>query len=425
MECTFECYNLKCDSPTYKRPKILYTAVAFLMNRSYRAPHKYALGVIQVANDIKKYGGSDPLMRIYIDDSIPTSHIWKESLDKLMAMSHVQIIKFTCPKHRDPPTHDGTFGTLIRFLPITDHPLIPEHLGPIPPGTIVTSIDIDEGFNIRSYRHFLHFLTQWEAQASPKLKTLSEFAIAMPSTLARHLSPLAIWAQFCAFRDTRIPHQLLDNFLNKGHYFRKEFQRIQDEATPYYTEIKSDKIESTSEFKYGIDEYFINHVWLPYRKVLSLTLPPRQYWLVDWTKELLRDNIRALKQSLTEDNPQALSITHRYLQTLNPALQNPIPKLPPKTLSSEEMVEWIQNNYKYIHYNTTFYFFNMEVKFRSASERPNPEHQTRYYNALDIILGAYYSGYLRLLPEHLKSLLWVKQNPVPLGQFYLQMYLTH
>jgi hypothetical protein len=121
----------------YKEPEIRYNIVSvtvFRLYNNYKPMDKYYEKFNLFLKVFKKYMPNFYL-RVYIDNSLivkpgikiiddEIDNIWIPLINKLKSLDFVQLIKY---KHKDfldekyPQCHKGTFGTIIRFLPMFNY----------------------------------------------------------------------------------------------------------------------------------------------------------------------------------------------------------------------------------------------------------------------------------------------------------------
>jgi hypothetical protein len=105
---------LKEGNPT----KYVISCSFFTMNDAYRSFEKYRKALASVLGT----GGIDPKysFRIYTDDSSKNDAL---AICARFPNVNTSVIKFNCSEFRDGVGHTGTFGTLVRFLPLFEKDL--------------------------------------------------------------------------------------------------------------------------------------------------------------------------------------------------------------------------------------------------------------------------------------------------------------
>jgi hypothetical protein len=97
--------------------KYLLSTSFFYLEKSYKSSQRYIDGIlkiIQFINSNKYYG-----LRIYYDKSIFQNPQYKELYQTIKSNNKVELYQYTCSQFMVSETfHIGTFGTLLRFLPL-------------------------------------------------------------------------------------------------------------------------------------------------------------------------------------------------------------------------------------------------------------------------------------------------------------------
>ena len=111
-------YNYEIDPS--KKYNVLSICL-FKMKKSYKNFNLYVNKIkeIMVKNQFKE---NNFVIRLYYDNSLLYSKEGKDLLSILKKENH-QLVEYNCPLVRTSPIHhDGTFGTLVRYLPFFDFP---------------------------------------------------------------------------------------------------------------------------------------------------------------------------------------------------------------------------------------------------------------------------------------------------------------
>lgn len=195
-------------------PKIISCSF-FTMKDAYRSYEKYERHLHKFLHQIKLYLRNFEV-RIYTDDT------GKDFALNVAKDPNVSVIHFDCPQFREGDGHIGTFGTLVRFLPLFE-----EH-------DLVWSSDIDIPDN--------YFSTEFST-GDFKINTHLCYE---RKVYGRKYTILA--GRFMS--RLQLPRALLTRFLNKvsdGDYVE---QRDALNA--------ANKYKPPSPFPYGMDELFLN-----------------------------------------------------------------------------------------------------------------------------------------------------------------------
>lgn len=96
-----------------KKYDIIISASLFMMKNSYRDFNVYIKQFLQWLPYIPR----NSYVRLYVDQSVLNSDLFKELLED--KYKHLEIILYECEEFLDNEGfHDGTFGTIIRFIPL-------------------------------------------------------------------------------------------------------------------------------------------------------------------------------------------------------------------------------------------------------------------------------------------------------------------
>jgi hypothetical protein len=198
-----------------KYPNVISVSF-FTMQDAYRSFEKYEKHLKNFLDYSEHLDNFE--VRIYTDDSgIEYASKVSESYE------HVSIYKFDCSEFKDGKYHIGTFGTLVRFLPLfEDHEIV-----------WISDIDIPESYlqlNMHKCQVYIQTIICYERKLYGRKQT--------------------IVANKFIVKNLKFPKALLTRFLNK----------ILDGLLK--TTINDLNVANTSKppskVPYGIDEYFMN-----------------------------------------------------------------------------------------------------------------------------------------------------------------------
>ena len=244
--CTFiPLFNIN-----YKIKKNLICCAFFKMyNKGYKDFSIYIKGIYimynHVIHKIKNYS-----IRLFIDNSIYKDENIMKILKK---MNKLEIVVYECPQLllKNKNYHEGLFGTLIRFFPMFDFPNNDAK------NVITTDID-DIAF--KTVFDTINNMIQ-----NKKIKDIYLVKIGNISKNVKYkynpykniITPYSIAQSFVSF--LRLKNNVIIDFINNV----KKSNRI---YSYYYEMIKDDifnkelmqKFNKSTNFVYGIDEYFVN-----------------------------------------------------------------------------------------------------------------------------------------------------------------------
>lgn len=219
------------------RTKIICVSL-FRMKKSYRGFQKYLDFCIQFIENVEKVL-PEWILRIYVDESVQATE-----LDQLKA-ANVEIVLYKCEDfwNADSGTHEGTFGTFMRFLPM---------------------------FSAQKY----------EAMASSDID-VDVFMLEYFKYLDKHAEQVGLINQLCY--NTWIPEDIRYSILAGGLYSKVVFPRQM--LINYLKQVKTGSIslkiiketDKDTYVPYGTDEYFLttklyNYLESNKIKVLAFTL---------------------------------------------------------------------------------------------------------------------------------------------------------
>ena len=180
-------------------------------------------------------------LRVYTDDS------GKDFvLDLAKDEDHVSVYHYNCPAFKEGDGHTGTFGTLVRFLPLFEPGLeivwitdIDIQAPILSPDTIQTMKRLNRDFYMNT--HICYNRKPWNQ------------GIKYPIVAYKIISFITL------------PRQLLTRFITK--LTNGEFSDVIDEINGY-----NDRKTPNKKFPYGMDEYFINNVVHKYIKTHNISI---------------------------------------------------------------------------------------------------------------------------------------------------------
>ena len=181
-------------------------------------------------------------VRIYFDQSSV------QFVKPLSKHKNVELYYYYFPDFfdQDKKVHYGTFGTVVRYLPLFD---FKHHASPF---TIIFDTDSNlRGKTIKTIKYF---------ERKKDLRLLYRFSNCYIADPRLHFINLSITypiiSSFLCQKET-LPQKLLVDFMNDcllndcSHYME-------------YLKKRNANISYTNKFSYGVDEYFLNHYYLTY-----------------------------------------------------------------------------------------------------------------------------------------------------------------
>jgi hypothetical protein len=99
--------------------KYLLSTSFFYLEKSYKSSQRYIDGILKIIEFIEQ--NKYYVLRIYYDKSIFKNPKYTELFDKMKNNNLVELCEYSCSQFvqsKQKPFHIGTFGTLLRFLPL-------------------------------------------------------------------------------------------------------------------------------------------------------------------------------------------------------------------------------------------------------------------------------------------------------------------
>jgi hypothetical protein len=295
-----------------KKYKNVLSCSFFTMTDAYRDFSKYQKDLetlIQYSLDLPDFE-----LRIYTDLS-GIEFTQKVSKD----YNHITILQFDCKPFREKVGHIGTFGTLVRFLPMFEKNL----------KTVwITDIDIP--------KHFLDKNKIQEMKRTNSKVYFSTFVCYDRKTYARKYTILAgTMIYFMKF-----PLKLLTNFLEK--YLHNEYESV-------IKILNNNTWRTPSKFPYGMDEVFINTSIYDYIQKKHINSYVNKVYMVNKyinkSRNITKQEVDLLRSSYYDPTKgkieQVKKIYKKYLPTLvskYPCLQELLDKIDTFTDRMEENI---------------------------------------------------------------------------------------
>lgn len=249
---------------------------------------KYVDGLKSWKVFMKKYYPESQL-QIFVDKSIASD----QEIQKILFNLDARVYLFECPEYlRDDKFHIGLFGTMIRFYPFFDvntRPMKIAHIQELEPGEYLLSTF--ENMNKASLMKFkdnvgLIYDSHKFFEFLPNYKNQQKFENGLPypwvyagKFIAMTKVPFSIWTEY--IKDIEQGKQ----FYNKYLVSKKE----KDKPT----------IKEHGNFSYGVDESFLNEVYLKWliknNYGIGIIIRYKISYPVYYLLETLRKDIRTLK----------------------------------------------------------------------------------------------------------------------------------
>lgn len=240
-------------------------------------------------------------LRVYTDDSGQ-----EFVLDVAKDQDHVSVHHYDCPEFKEGNGHTGTFGTLVRFLPLFETGLdivwitdidIPLYM--LDPSILTKMKSLKRDFYVNTF--FCHQRKPWN------------IGVKYPIVAYKIIS-------FKTF-----PRQILTRFITKltnGDY-ADVIDRLND-----YNERKT----PNKKFPYGMDEYFINNVFYKYLKSHDVSI----YLMIGYVilsmlvykdKEITKEEIEMINEFSNKPTKELFVKIKKLMKRSIPNVVNELPCL--------------------------------------------------------------------------------------------------
>lgn len=231
---------------------LVSTSLFRLQGGEYKSFKKYTNGLQTLCKIITtKLPGFS--LRIYVDDTILKDHEIHNHLKRLRPPA--EIVRYSCPRFKDTGNfHKGLFGTLIRYAPLFDAKSSSK---------VVLIADADatpEWRSIRIYR---------DLKAHPGLHNrLMQSYIFLGGRLFHDVVMTGKLSRCLNCDGKIIPYCIAPGLIGGGRRIDsnilKSFLRAADTTEERWSNYARHHSKFTKGFVFGIDEYFLNEVLVPY-----------------------------------------------------------------------------------------------------------------------------------------------------------------
>jgi hypothetical protein len=286
----------------YTEPKEKYNVISvcvFRIINNYRPTYEYYNGLKNLFYTFKKYF-PDFYLRVYYDKSITyiqnenniinkeNKERWIPLIKNMKKNNNVQMIKY---RHDDfliknTVFHQGLFGTLVRFIPLFNYESNNTKT------VIISDIDTTNQHLNRlklAYNQFkpsiseFHFRTRYCYLTRPRFMMAEEELLKVNT----NYTPSLMYRVFAGslFSKIKFPKNLLDDFINcmknintsqmSSCTYIKSFinmKNADDNSILNLGYFNANKSKETTDFFFGIDEFFINTSVLKYLDVNKIPI---------------------------------------------------------------------------------------------------------------------------------------------------------
>ena len=253
----------------YSKKKNIISCSFFKMaGGGYKNFTKYSNGILHLSNFIKKEM-KDFKLRLFIDMSIYND---KKIMDSLKNNS-IEIVLYKCPSYIvDKNKHKGTFGTLVRLFPMFDFKNNDAN--------IVYVTDIDYGsykkvsnFFYKTNNNIINYLIKTKIIYKLHIFIHNQFMDftnnIFNSINTNYINPYIICDRVYCYK--KIDYKILLNYfklVNSSNEIPSDMISKFKNSDFY---LNRSKIFKNTKYKYGIDEYFLNMIYIKYLKKNNLS----------------------------------------------------------------------------------------------------------------------------------------------------------
>jgi len=233
--CTIKKNNSNIDITK----KYLLSTSFFYLKKSYKSSQRYIDGILKIIEFVEQ--NKFYILRIYYDESIFQNEKYTELFDKIKTNKFVELYEYSCVGFiESKPFHIGTFGTLLRFLPLFENSNY----------EVIYILDIDDA----NYGYIkLYIESLMNSDKKFYFYNLEDYGKKYFNQFNNKFGD-AIIANIYV-KNYRFDIKIFTNFLDKITKSNKLFKQIENlNKNTYAFKNSSKDIIST----YGLDEYFLN-----------------------------------------------------------------------------------------------------------------------------------------------------------------------
>tara|TARA_R110002126_G_scaffold8330_2_gene39594 strand:- start:8 stop:1144 length:1137 start_codon:yes stop_codon:yes gene_type:complete len=319
----------------------LVCTTLFRMKNSYKNFKEYTDGLLK---ELYFFDNSsiNITFRIYFDESVENEREWENVIKEIKKREYTELVKYECKKLKDGKYHQGTIGTLMRFLPLFDNKKERDW-------GMFCPIDADgTDYFLRDFIDNLVFFTKREEEFLIKLpKCYYEKTFLIRIDIVKKYKLAILAGGFCSkiTFNKKILSSFLTGMITKNKIFIEysENNRVMDKNLQEHME--------KDIFTYGIDEYFLSKYIL--QQLIDKKIKILIYnWFVIFTKYLYLTRIE-------NDNFENLTPRRKKLWTqfCKNVLRNSYDNkksLKKNFVKIERNTHCISNNYnKFLCYNVS------------------------------------------------------------------------
>lgn len=279
------------DSPKKLRKIVLSTCLFKLPGGGYKSFQKYLSG-IKIMNDTANK--RDASVVVFIDMSISKD---QKIMKYLRSLNRVVTSSFMCRQLLVDKHHIGTIGMLIRFFPLFDYDPIfsDKHVFVLDADIVQYRIDM----MFEMYDNILNYHLE-DTNYIGYIGRYNHINMIRSKSYNGKYYPYCLAQKIIGFK--RLPHIILETFINKLIKYKNpnKFERLTDYEI-------SDEKKCEQNICFGVDEYFLNKVLIPYMALNKLDFcyrisfsPIQLYFFTydKWKRERLVKRLKKIKTNV-------------------------------------------------------------------------------------------------------------------------------
>jgi hypothetical protein len=351
--CEIKKNNINIDTNN----KYLLSTSFFYLEKCYKSSQRYINGILKILEFIEK--NKFYVLRIYYDESIFKNNKYKELFYKIKKNKSVELYEYSCSQFiLSKPFHIGTFGTLLRFLPLFEESDY----------KVIYVLDIDDA----SYGYInLYMDSLVNSDKKFYFNHIENYGIKYNRQFDNKFGDTVIANIFV--KNYRFDIKIFTNFLDYITKSNKLFKQIENlNKNSHILKKSSINIQCT----YGLDEYFLNIN-------LINTLDNKD---IGWIKENLYFNYFIDKLMYPIDNNLSEIICKEYYLELISLLDDNINKYTKYTSSElkkifNDVIKIDLRNYKELRKNFLSNYFKFCIQYKKITL----EYYDKFYFVFDEI----------------------------------------
>lgn len=264
-----------------KKKEILISAVGFAMKTKYRNAEVYTKGLITQLEYLDTVD-ENFVYRLYVDESIIDNEFWVEAMEEFVKRDYTEVYEYDYPPVKDGSYHNGTFGTMMRFMPLFETKKEKDW-------DMMTCIDVDMELDKYDLFGDLNIFKEKEQKfmmKTPMCYHLRGHRKNMKVALKHKMAVIALGFASKMTFNKKLMTDFLKDFNSDTDLYRYYKEEVEFNRSDTEEHLKVDR------FTYGVDEYFLTDILLAL--IIKEKIPiamfdyPANFYL--FLKEIREDN---------------------------------------------------------------------------------------------------------------------------------------